>query len=171
MYKMQPSPKQNNKQLRSDKQMPIADILNLCVRYKFRVEIDGITRSGFKEVEGLSATIDVQEYREGTDPSLTNRLEPGLSHYGPLILRYAVTSSGAGKANKELWEWMHQNLDGSIQKKNVSVIVMDRKGNEVVRYNLTNAWPSNWRIEKLDSRASGPLIEEIILQYERLEVS
>ncbi len=151
--------------------MPIKDILSLCIKYKFRVEIDGITRTGFGEVEGLGVTLDVQEYREGTDASLTSRLEPGLAHYGPLILRYGVVSSGPGKANKELWEWMRQNLEGTIQKKNIAVVVMDRRGNEVIRYQLSNAWPSSWRIERLEGHSTGPLIEELTIQYEHIEVS
>jgi len=133
------------------------------------VQIDGIARVSFREVEGLSVTIDVMKYREGADATMAPRLEPGLADYGPLILRYGVLSSKSG-VSKELWNWIKQILDGNTQKKNMEVVVLDRKSNPVVTYKLTNAWPSSWKLSKLDSRSSSPLIEEIIIQYEALVV-
>ena len=82
---------------------PVVDILNICGRYRFLVQIDGISRVGFREVEGLSAIIDVVKYREGSDATMSSRLEPGLAEYGPLVLRYGVVSSKSG-VNKELWD-------------------------------------------------------------------
>lgn len=133
------------------------------------VQIDGVTRVGFREVEGLSAVVDVMKYREGSDAAMASRLEPGLANYGPLILRYGVVSSKSG-VNNELWNWMKQILNGDTQKRNIVIIVLDWKNNPMVTYKLTNAWPSSWKLSKLDSRSSSPLIEEIIIQYEALNV-
>ena len=36
--------------------------------HNFLVEIDGITRAGFRECSGLDTSQDPVEYREGTDP-------------------------------------------------------------------------------------------------------
>ncbi len=149
--------------------MPI-DLLSLCVRYRFRVEIDGVSRMGFREVLGLGVDVGVLEYREGTDVLPGNRLEPGLCRFGPLVLRYGVFSGGAGKVNRELWEWARQSVEGTVQKKNIAVVVLDRRGNEVVRYRLSNAWPSSWRVLGLDAHATGPLIEELTIQYEQIDV-
>jgi len=48
--------------------------------------------------------------------------------------------------------------------------LMDRKCNDILKFELTNAWPSNWKLGKLDSHQSNPLIEEMVLQYETLIV-
>ena len=128
-------------------------------KYNFVVEIDGIVQAGFEEVEGLNATIDVWEYREGNEQT-TVRLEPGLAHYGPLVLRWGVTKS------PYLWNWMEQTLQGNTERKNISVIILNQKREEVVRYNLYNAWPSSFSVDKLDSEHSGPAIEELVIQYE-----
>ena len=46
--------------------------------FNFLVEIDGIAKAAFEEVSGLSAEVDVIEYREGSDKAGTVRKLPGL---------------------------------------------------------------------------------------------
>jgi len=146
----------------------VLDLLNICGRHRFRVEIDGISQAAFREVDGLCVNIEVQEFREGTDISSVFKTVPGLIRYGPLVLRNAVTGNAD---NKDLWKWVKQVIDGEEAKKNVSVIIMDRKGNDKLRFNLTGAWPSSWRLGKLDSHSGSPLVEELVLQYGTLSVS
>ena len=146
----------------------VANLLNICCRHRFRVEIDGIGQTGFREVEGVCVNIEVQDFREGTDNPSVSKTIPGLIHYGPLVLRNAVTGNAE---NKDLWNWIKQVIDGDEAKKNVSIVVMDRKGNDKLRFNLTAAWPCSWRLAKLDSHLSAPLIEELVLQYETLSVA
>jgi len=52
--------------------------------FRFRVEIDGIAVAGFSEALVGSATTDVIEYREGTDPMLVRKL-PGLSKFNNIV--------------------------------------------------------------------------------------
>lgn len=61
----------------------VANLLNICGRHRFRVEIDGIGQTGFREVDGLSVNIEVQDFREGTDIPSVSKTVPGLIHYGP----------------------------------------------------------------------------------------
>lgn len=134
--------------------------------YRFRVEIDGIIKAGFKEVEGLNVTVDVVDYREGSEPTTNPHLLPGLSHYGPLILRYGVTQDC-----QEMWGWMEKVLAGHMDsaRRSMSVIILDSEGNDVVRYNLVEAWPSGWSLGKLDSVGRSMAIEELVIQYEGLD--
>jgi len=46
--------------------------------YNFSVELDGITRAGFRECSGLENSQNAGEYREGTDKNLSVRKIPGL---------------------------------------------------------------------------------------------
>lgn len=143
------------------------DLLNICGRHRFRVEIDGISQAAFREVEGIGVNIEVQEFREGTDIPSLFRTVPGLIRYGPLVLRNAVTGN---TNNKDLWNWIKQVIDGENAKKNISIVVMDKKGNDRLRVNLSGAWPSSWRLGKLDSHLGSPLLEELVIQYESLTV-
>ncbi|HEU5090818.1 MAG TPA: phage tail protein, partial [Roseiflexaceae bacterium] len=56
----------------------MADRLDPYGGYNFRVEIDGITRAGFKNCSGLEVSQNASTYREGTDKSLGMRKLPGL---------------------------------------------------------------------------------------------
>ena len=143
-------------------QAPLGSRPEPFVKYNFLVEIDGIVESHFMEVEGLNVTVDVIEFREGGDPS-SSMLIPGLAHYGPLILRNGVAKS------TELFDWMEETVDGSMVRRNLSVVILDAEGNEVGRYNVYEAWPSGWSLGKLEDQGIGPVIEELVIQYEKLE--
>lgn len=132
--------------------------------FSFRVEIDGIAVASFTEVEGLNVTVDVFEYREGTD-QLKPQLVPGVAHFGPLKLRKGITSP-----NKELWDWMKMTIDGTVDKRSMSVILMDPAKNDIMRINLSEAWPSGWSIGTLDGLKKNPALEELVIQYEDITV-
>ena len=57
--------------------------------YRFRVEIDGITRAGFRECSGLDSAQDPVEYREGNE-LMTPRKLPGLNKYANISLKWGV---------------------------------------------------------------------------------
>ena len=143
-------------------QSPVGERPEIYGRYMFLVEIDGIVQAGFREVEGLNVTVDVWDYREGNEIA-TPRLEPGLVHYGPLVLKSSLTQS------KELWNWMENTIHGTVERKNIQVVILDSKGMEVARYQLSGAWPSSWKLGKLYSQGIGPVIEELVIQYEGLD--
>ncbi len=132
------------------------------VKYRFIVEIDAVTLAYFMEVRGVNVTIDVIEVREGVEPNNV-RLLPGPVHYGPLVLVSGVTE------NTELLDWIMSVADGSAARRNLSVIILDPLGNEVARYNISDAWPSSWSLGELDSLGVGPVIEELVIQYEKME--
>ena len=140
-------------------------MFNIC-RHRFYVEIDG-TRYGFKEVEGVGVNIEVNEYREGSDPASSSRAVPGLVRCGPLILRYGLMGN---PVNNDMWNWIKQAFEGNEQKKRIVIVLLDRKNTAVVKYTLTNAWPSSWRLGRLDSLLGSPLVEELVVQYEKLDV-
>lgn len=55
-------------------------------KYNYRVQIDSIDVAGFSEVSGFDATIDVIEYREGSEAINSPRKLPGLTKYGNVTL-------------------------------------------------------------------------------------
>jgi phage tail-like protein len=104
-------------------------------------------------------TVDVVEYREGGDANAPI-LIPGLPRYGPLILRNGVS------ANNELLEWVEKTVDGVVERKDLSVVLLNAEGEEVARFNVWSAWPSKWSLSKLDSPGVDPIVEELVIQYE-----
>ncbi len=81
--------------------MPTGTRVDPYKSYNFLVELDGITRAGFRECSGLDSSQDPIEYREGNEKPLTARKLPGLNKYSNVTLKWGITDS------MELADW-HQ---------------------------------------------------------------
>ena len=130
--------------------------------FRYLVELDGITQSGFQDVSGLGATIDSIEYREGGDPSYTRKL-PGQTKFSNLVLKWGITDS------VELVNWFAQTSKGNIQRKSGSVILQDTEGNEKIRWNFFNAWPTKYTVPELTAKGNDVAIDMLELAIEHME--
>lgn len=127
--------------------------------YRFRVEIDGLTRAGFREVTGLDTTQDPIEYREGTDP-LTVRKLPGLTKYSNIVLKRGVTD------DKFLWDWRKKAIDGKAERKNGSIVLIDDAGDEKMRWNFAEGWPTKWSGPGFNATANEVAVETLEIAHE-----
>ena len=144
--------------------MPVGDRNDPYGAYNFLVEIDGITRAGFRECSGLDSSQPAGEYREGTDP-LTMRKLPGLVTYSNITLNWGITDDA------ELWDWRKSVMDGGVQRKNISIVLMNDAGEEKLRWNVKNAWPTTWTGPSLNAQSSDVAIETLEIAHEGLEKS
>lgn len=101
--------------------------------HRFLVEIDGIVTTSFESVSGLESAISVIEYRDGA--SQTTQKLAVIAKYSNIILRFPLSNA------KELWDWHRKILNGTNDKRNMSIVVLNNKGDQIVRYQITNAWP------------------------------
>jgi phage tail-like protein len=127
--------------------------------YHFKVEIDGITRAGFRECSGLDSTQEPIEYRDGTEP-ITPRKLPGLVKYSNIVLKWGITDDA------ELWDWRKKAMDGAVERKNGSIVVLDEEGAEKVRWNFTNGWPSKWTAPTFNATGNEVGIETLEIAHE-----
>ena len=132
------------------------------MKYNFLVEIDGITQCAFKEVSGLDSTTDPVEYREGGENTTMRKL-PGKTKYSDISLKWGMTDS------QEFYDWRRGVIDGAIERKNGSIILLDDQGKEQMRWNFVNAWPSKWEGPGFDASANDVAIESITLAHEGVE--
>lgn len=130
--------------------------------FNFLVEIDGITQAGFQEVGGLDASTDPVDYREGTDPKHVRKLT-GLDKYSPISLKRGITDSD------ELWKWRETVIDGKTDRRNGSIVLLDEKGAEKLRWNFVNAWPSKWTGPALNSTGNAVAIETLEITHEEVK--
>ena len=130
--------------------------------FKFLVEIDGIVQAGFSECTGFGSNIEVVEYREGGDSSTVRKL-PGKASYPDMTLKWGVTDS------RELYDWHQAALNGAIERKNGSIVLQDDLGQERVRWNFFNAWPSKYDAPDFNAKGNDVAIDALTVSYERLE--
>lgn len=132
--------------------------------YNFAVELDGITRAGFRECSGLDSTQNAGNYREGTDKYLGMRKVPGLNSHSDITLSRGVTEDG------KLWEWREKAMKGAVERHDISITLLDDVGTPRVTWNLFECWPSGWTGPALNATADEFAIEQLTIAYERIEV-
>jgi phage tail-like protein len=130
--------------------------------FNFLVELDGITQAGFSDCSGFGASTDPIEYREGGENKTPRKL-PGLTKFSNITLKWGLTDS------RELYDWYRDVVNGKIQRKNGSIVVLDLEGNEKVRWNFLNAWPTKWDGPDFTAKGNDIAIDMLELVVEGTE--
>ena len=130
--------------------------------HRFTIEIDGVTVGGVHTIEGLEFENEVIEYHDG-DNGVT-QFRPGRQKQGrvKLIRDFSAT--------KEFFEWRNAVVQGKVQRKSVSVIMLADDGTEAIRYNLFECWPTKYIGPALNARNSSNATEAIEFCFERHEM-
>jgi len=142
----------------------MADRLDPYAGYNFAVELDGITRAGFRECSGLENSQNAGEYREGTDKNLSVRKLPGLVTHSDITLSRGIT------ADSKLWEWRQKVIKGNTERHDISITLLDNNGNAKIIWNLFDCWPRQWTGPNLNATADDLAVEQLVLACERVEV-
>ena len=129
--------------------------------FKFRVEIDGLTSSGFSECTGLESEVSCIDYREGAD-HLTRKL-PGLHKVSDITLKRGVTKS------TELYEWHKNIVNGVSDRRNGTIILMDDDGSDVVRWKFSDGFPRKYEGPSFNAKGNEVAIETLEICCERIE--
>jgi phage tail-like protein len=69
----------------------------------------------------------------------------------------------------ELYDWHRQIVLGEVVRKDGSIIVLDRQGNEVARWNFVRAWPTKYDIPDFNASGNEVAIETLELAHEGVE--
>jgi len=144
--------------------MPTGDRNDPLHGFNFRFEVDKTAVAGFREVGGLSFTIDPVEYREGNDPQLHVRKLTGLRKFSNLTLKRGITK------NHDLWNWYRTLLNGAPDRRDGSIVLQDEERNDVLRWNFSNAWITKWEGPAMNATSNDVAIESIELAVERVEL-
>jgi len=131
--------------------------------YNFKLEIDGISRNGFRECSGLDATTAPVDYREGTEKGNIVRKLTGLNSHSNVTLKWGNTD------DHSLWDWHDKAIQGKTERKNGSVILLDEAGEEKQRWNFVNGWPTKWTGPSFNATANEVAIETLEIVHEGLK--
>lgn len=140
------------------------DRLDPYAGYNFSVELDGITRAGFRNCSGLDSTTNAGSYREGTDRVLSSRKIPGLLSHGDVTLSRGLT------ADDKLWRWREKVMTGQVERHNISITLLNDVGDPKITWNLYECWPTQWTGPSFDATSDEIAVEQLVLTYERIEV-
>ena len=133
-------------------------------KFNFLLEIEGVTSAGFTDVSGIRSETEVVEYREGGDTRASARKIPGLHKFGNLVLKRGFA------ANMELWQWRQLVVDGAVNRKAGSIILLDAARNEVLRWNFFEGWPCKWEGPAFNAKSSDVAIETLEIAVENIQL-
>jgi len=129
--------------------------------HRFLVEIDGIARGGFSECTGFDSTVEVTEYQEGGDG--IKRQIPARTTYSNIQLKWGMSD------DRDLYDWHMKAVRGEVERKNGSIVLLNRKGEEVRRWNFERAWPTKWDGPDLNAGSNDLAIETLEIVHEGIE--
>jgi phage tail-like protein len=131
--------------------------------YRFRLEIDGVDRAGFRECSGLDFNHDPVDYREGP-ASFNVRKPPRLTKHSNITLKWGLSY------DKELWEWRQEAMEGKAARKNGSIILLNDAGEEKMRWDFTAGWPAMWTGPSLNATDNEVAIETLEIVHQGLVI-
>ena len=129
--------------------------------FRFVIEINGTRVGGFSEVTGLEVRTEVDEYREGGVNDYVHKIAKE-TRYPNLTLKRGITDA------TEFWDWHRQIVEGDIERKTITVVLLDSLGAEKWRWIFEEAYPVKWNGTDLNATGNTVLVESIELAHHGL---
>jgi phage tail-like protein len=139
--------------------------------FKFRVLWDGKPVLGVSKVGSLKRTTEVVKHRSGGENSYDHK-SPGRSSYDAITLERGITH------DLEFEKWANKvhtfqgdpAMDLAGYKKDLTLEVMNEKGQVAMRYHMFSCWVSEFAaMPDLDANANAVAIEHIKVELEGWE--
>lgn len=136
-------------------------------KHNYRVTIEGIDVAGFSEVSGFDASVDVIEYREGTESINSPRKLPGLTKYGNVTLKWGLIES------LDFYEWVAGISSGDKaaaeeRVRDVTITLLNDREGDTANWTLVNAWHCKYTAPDLNASASEIAFESVELAFEEM---
>ena len=132
--------------------------------FHFTVDWGG-ERVGFSEVSGLTQENQAIEYRDGSFPEFSSIKMPGLQKYSNVTLKRGIV-----KSDNEFFQWLSTIKMNTIERKPVTISLLDEEGSPTMVWKLSNAWPTKITGTDLKSDSNEVAIETIEIAHEKLEI-
>ena len=126
--------------------------------FRFRVEILGLEVGGFTEVSGLDREVTLEDFREGGVNDYTHKLAT-VTKYPNLTLKRGLADA------TELWQWHQDVVNGKIERRQISVVLIDFAGRDTWRWVIEKAYPVKWSGASLNSSANAVVVESVELAH------
>ena len=139
--------------------------------FKFRVVWDGKTVLGVSKVSALKRTTEMVKHREGGENS-TDHKSPGRTSYDAVTMERGITH------DQEFEKWANlvhpyggdAGMDLVNYKKELTLEVLNERGQVAKRYFLHNCWVSEFTaVPDLDANANAVAIEHLKVELEGWE--
>ena len=125
----------------------------------FDVQIIGVIVGHFSEVLGLDVNTEFDEYREGGVNEFVHKF-PRITNYNNLTLRKGMTESNF------LYKWYMDVINGKIERRQLSVILLNPARSPLKIWSFQNAFPVKWVGPELKSDSNSLAIESMEIVHQ-----
>ena len=134
--------------------------------YHYRVEIDGMDPVAFSEISGLSINRQTLSYKDGLS------CIQGAKHMPGMVSDLKITmKKGIIKGDSRLYTWINSIRITTVEKKNITVSLMDEKGEApVVTWKIRNAFPVKLDAPSFNASTNAVAVESLELMADDLKI-
>ena len=122
--------------------------------FRYRVEILGLQVGGFTEVSGLEREVQVEDFREGGLNDYTHKLA-GVTKYPNLTLKRGLADP------TDLWAWHQDVVNGKIERRQVTLVLINTAGEDTWRWVFSGAYPVKWSGASLNATSNTVFVESV----------
>jgi phage tail-like protein len=134
--------------------------------FHYRVEIDGMDPVAFSEVSGLNIEVKAITYKDGLSCIQGAKHMPGQAEPAKVTLKKGIL-----KSDSKLYEWINDIRITTVEKKNITVSVMDEKGEApVVTWKIKNAFPLKMNAPTFDATKNEVAVESLELMADDVKI-
>jgi phage tail-like protein len=114
----------------------------------------------FQSVSGLSVEYDYENFKEGGENRFEHKL-PVRTKYADLVLKRGMLTDSSA-----VLSWFLDAFNDRLFKPtDISVILMNEKGDPLCTWNVVHAIPKKWLVSDLNANESAIVIETLELTY------
>jgi phage tail-like protein len=124
----------------------------------------GTIVGGFSDVSGIGMEVKYSDYRNGNEKVNTARHVHNTHTLDEVTLKRGLIGSD------DLFKWLKTVRDGVMDRRDVTITLLDEARNPVVTWKLHNAQPKKWTGPTLAAKGGGEVaMEELHLVHEGVE--
>ena len=129
--------------------------------FRFELRVFGLSIGQFSECSGLELETEVLEYQEGGENTFVHKLPTRTKHTNIRLRR--------GIADRSLWDWYFEVVQGTVRRRGGSVLVKDPSGaGDVAEWRFADAFPAKWSGPELNATQNQVAIETVELCHHGL---
>ncbi|MEM7470792.1 MAG: phage tail protein [Pseudomonadota bacterium] len=133
-------------------------------KFNFQVKWDD-AEMAFQEVTGLDVEIEPLEYRAGNNPVFSKIKMPGM-----VKTRNVTLKKGVFAKDNAIWDWLTAIKMNTIERKTVTISLLDEAGAPTMVWALINAFPVKVSSTDLKAEGNEVAVESIEIGHEGIRI-
>ena len=135
------------------------------IPFAFQVDFGDGVKHGFSEMSGLDGAVAPIEYRTSDSKGFSAVKMPGIRKSSNVTLKRGVIAR-----NTTFWAWLDASLGSLIERRTITIALLDEQARPVMVWKLTNAAPIKVEGPSLNANGNDVAVETVELSHEGVSI-